>query len=123
MATCPMCDSEIADNNRALKQVSLEETVSRLGGWSSFESCNVGYPFTAGPYKAKLEAAKLDPGYPPHTYDGSYEQGETFEAHIVIEVEGDYFKKTGTGDSYGEINWDGSVKPVVATTKLVKVFE
>jgi hypothetical protein len=118
-----MCDSEIADDNRAMKQAALEATVSKLGGWGYLESRTAGYTFNVGSWLANVEAVKDTPGYPTNDYDGAYNQGETFEAFIIVAIDGTYFKKTGTGDSYGEISWDGLLKVVVPTTKMVKVFE
>lgn len=123
MATCPMCNSEIANDNPALKQAALLSVVESQGGWSRFEGRSVGYTFLAGGFHCTVEALKLDPGYPKNGYDGAYEQGTDFEAYVVISVEGTYFKKTGTGDSYAEISWDGQVKQAKVTEKVVRVFE
>ncbi len=123
MATCPMCNSVIANDNPALKQAALVLAVESAGGWSRFEGRSVGYTFRAGEFTCNVEALRLDPGYPKNGYDGAYEQGTDFEAHIVISVDGAYFKKTGTGDSYGDISWDGAVKSVKVSEKIVKVFE
>jgi hypothetical protein len=118
-----MCDSEIADDNPALKQAALVLAVESQGGWSRFEGRNVGYKFKAGDFSCTVEAKQIDPGYAPNGYDGAYSQGETFETYVVISVGDTFFKKTGTGDSYGEVSWDGEVKQTKMTEKVVRVLE
>lgn len=122
-ATCPMCNSVIENDNPALKQVALVAAVENKGGWSYLASRNPGLTFSANGFTVKLEKVKDTPGYPKNGWDGAYEQGETYEAHLVFSVEGTYFKKIGTGDSYGKISWDGELKQVQAKEMIVKVFE
>jgi hypothetical protein len=103
--------------------VSVGKAVRSLGGWSTIESYPIGKTFLAGDYTAKVVAKVTDPGYPANGYDGAYEQGSEFETYIVLEAEGQFFKKTGTGDSYGEVSWDGDLLPATVKEKVVKVYE
>lgn len=53
---------------------------------------------------------------------GEYVQGDD-EVHVIFEVDGRFFKKTGTMDSYDEkFSWDGPVTEVYGHTKTVTVF-
>jgi hypothetical protein len=118
-----MCDSTIENDNPALKQAALEQFADKITSWNVLANRPVGYTFKADPFMCNIEATKLDPGYPANGYDGAYEQGSEFEAFVVISVEGTYFKKTGIGDSYGDVTWDGPLKKVSVKEKIVKVFE
>lgn len=124
MAVCPYCESIIAEDNKSLKLLALTEAVAKMpGSWTKLESTYNGYTFSAGRFDAVVREIKNNPGYPKNTYDDTYEQGSTYEAHIIVEIGGIFYKKTGTGDSYGEINWDGPVTEVKMTEKIVQVFE
>lgn len=49
-------------------------------------------------------------------------QGED-EIYIIFEVDGRFFKKTGSQGSYDENrSWDGSVREVFGSTKTITVF-
>lgn len=103
---------------------SVAKAVRAKGGWSYIEnSVDVGESFTADGFTAKVVARKTDPGFPANGYDGAYEQGTEFEAFIVVEVDGKFFKKTGTGDSCGDVSWDGDLLPATQTEKVVYVYE
>ena len=134
MATCPYCSSEISPDNPALILDALKKTVDKLGGWAIFENDRIsyGYPvgktFTVGSHVAKVEAKKTTYSTGDIERNGYYgeselPQGTTFDVYVIIEVSGSYFKKSGTGDSYGEVSWDGDLKIVKPVEKLVKVFE
>ena len=122
MTTCPMCDSEIASDNRAFKQAALEAYADK-SSWDRLAQRPVGHSFIVDGFNCVIEATKTDPGYPANGYDGAYEQGSEFEAFVVVGMEGVYFKKFGTGDSYGEIVWDGPIKVVSPVEKIVKDFQ
>ncbi len=134
MATCPLCTSEIPNDHPALLLGTLDKTVKEMGGWDAFEGDDtrwgkpVGSTFKVGSRTAKVEAKKTsyDAGdlseYASY-YDDELPQGTTFTTYVVIEIDGSYFKKTGTGDSYGRVSWDGDLNLVTPTEKLVKVYE
>lgn len=103
--------------------VAVGKAVRERGGWGSVEDMAIGRTFKADDYTVTVVAKTLDPGYPANGYDGAYEQGSQFETFIVVEVEGQFFKKTGTGDSYGDVSWDGDLLPATMKEKIVKVWE
>lgn len=53
------------------------------------------------------------------------EQGEDSRpVFMIFEVNGQYYRKNGTADSYGEINWNaGGFLPAVQKTVEVKTWE
>ena len=120
---CPYCESEIEETNPAILLFRLNEVAGSTYSWSTMENWPVGKAFRVGSEMAQLVDKKIDPGYPANGYDGAWDQGTEFTAHLVIEFKGSFFKKTGTGDSYGEIAWDGDLKPAKVTEKVVKVYE
>ena len=130
-ANCPLCGSEVSPNSPALILSELLDFI-RTKGWDSLESDSTtyGYPvgkkFTVGARSAMVVAKKikydvgdLDADY----YGGELPQGTTYETYIVIQVDEGFFKKTGTGDSYGDISWDGELKIVEPKEKVIKVYE
>lgn len=141
MNECPLCKTELPNDHPALNLVALETYVKSKGGWEVFESnhVNYGYPegksFSIAPKtgtfgnkilegkivakKIKYDSGDIERDY----YDGDLPQGTTFETYIVVEIEGAFYKKTGTGDSYGEVSWDGDLKIVTPTEKVIRVFE
>jgi len=132
-ANCPLCNSEIPSDHPAFLLTELSAWVTKQGGWSIFESDNTryGYPvgraFDMGGRKATVVARKTsyDSGDIDAAgfYDGELPQGTTFSVYVVIKVGDSFFKKTGTGDSYGEISWDGDLLPVTPKQKVIDVFE
>lgn len=106
-----------------VKLKAVAQAIRNMGGWGYVEDFNIGYTFQAGNYTAKIVEIKRDPGYPANGYDGAYDQGTTFESYIVVEVDNEFFKKVGTGDSYGSLNWDGDLLPVKVSEKVVKYYE
>ncbi len=56
-------------------------------------------------------------------FDYEGQQGVTYELLVVFSLNGEFYKKTGTADSYGTQAWDGPLKLVKPTQKTVTVFE
>lgn len=54
---------------------------------------------------------------------GELPQGTTFEAYKIYKLGSRYFKKTGSGDSYGEVTWDGPFAEVKAVPQSVVTYE
>lgn len=54
-------------------------------------------------------------------YEGP--QGVEYELSVVFSLNGQFYRKTGTADSYGTQAWDGLLKLVRPTTKTITVFE
>lgn len=134
MSECPLCKSALPSDHPALTLAALDKAVKEMGGWDNFEGDDarwgkpVGSTFRVGARTAKVEAKKVsynagDLAEYASYYGSELPQGTTFETFVVIEIDGSYFKKTGTADSYGTISWDGDLKIVVPTEKTVKVFE
>lgn len=61
----------------------------------------------------------------PDDYYGEFSQGHEGELYIVFNYETQYFKKTGTGDSYGNHSWDGPVVEVFPKEiqRVVYIYE
>lgn len=56
-------------------------------------------------------------------FDYENGQGIEFALLCVFSLNGDFYKKTGTADSYGTASWDGPLRLVQPTTKTITVFE
>jgi hypothetical protein len=126
---CPYCNSEIEDSNPVLALEAIKNYVENSGGWHIFESSKlgVGSELPIGQFALKVVASKTsyDPGEIDRSsyYDSELPQGTTFEVYVVLSYRDGFFKKTGTGDSYGEITWDGELRPVTLKTKIVEVYD
>ena len=62
----------------------------------------------------------------PDDYYGEFSQGHEGRLYIVFEYKGNrFFKKSGTGDSYGNHSWDGPVVEVFPkeVQRIVYVYE
>lgn len=131
MRNCPTCNTPLPEDHSAFDLNSILDFVKKEGGWHRFEdgAYNQIKTFTLANGKmANVVASKTsyDKGdIEPEGYYGesALPQGSTFETFVVIQVGGAYFKKTGTGDSYGEVSWDGDLVAVKAREKTVLVFE
>jgi hypothetical protein len=132
-AQCPLCKSEIEDNNPAFGLNELGNWVRSKGGWSMFEGDTPSYgypvgkefqiegkPATVVAKKVSYDSGDIDrEGY----YDNELPQGTTYAVYVVIQFAGGFFKKTGTADSYSEIAWDGELLPVTPKTKTIEVYD
>ncbi len=131
---CPYCRSEVLTDNPVFHLTRLRKWVEKNGGWGIFEyppgaTYHNAYPkgkqFTIEGWTAEVVDSKIkyDSGDISDYYDGDLPQGTTFEVFVVVKVGEGFFKKTGTGDSYGAISWDGDLLPVVPKVKTVEVYE
>jgi hypothetical protein len=123
MPKCPTCETELESNHPALFLAKIADFVKGYSSWSTIEDYPEGHTLRLGDLSAKLVSKKVDPGYPANGYDGAWEQGTEFTAHLVLEVNDHFFMKTGTGDSYGDISWDGDLKQVTVKERVVKYYE
>lgn len=131
MKNCPTCNTPLPENHSAFDLNAILDFVNKEGGWHRFEEGAYKQlkTFTlANGKKANVVASKTS--YDKGDIDGQgfygeseLPQGSTFKTFVVIQVGEAYFKKTGTGDSYGEVSWDGDLVPVKAREKTVLVFE
>lgn len=130
MNKCPYCNSEVDESNSVFILPALLKYIKKYG-WGMFESDHsypVGKQFTFDGYSATIAAKKIsyDSGevdVSDYNGDSALPQGSTYNAYIVFKVGNNYFKKTGTGDSYGDVSWDGDLIPVQVKTKTIEVFE
>jgi len=130
MSECKLCGTQLPASHPAVILAELETWVKSKGGWDIFESEDtryglypVGKEFSVGNRFASVADKKMTPGYPPNGYDGAYEQGTEFEVYVIIKVGEQYFKKSGSADSYGEVSWDGDLKTVQPREKTVTYYE
>lgn len=133
MKNCPTCNTALPEEHAAFNLPKLQGWVRSQGGWQIFEQSKykVGYQFSIPGINSVVEVAGLKTSY--DTGDISTEgyyggesplpQGSEFETFVVLRIGESYFKKTGTGDSYGDVSWDGDVRAVTAKTKVIEVFE
>jgi hypothetical protein len=56
-------------------------------------------------------------------YDSGYPQGHEGQVFIVFEVNGKFWKKDGTNDSYGQRVWDGKFREVKKGEVMVTKYE
>lgn len=131
MQKCPLCFTEVPDDSPAV----LAEIIDKEVSWHSFESDSAQYGKPIGhkfnipgvgiaevvAKKAKYDTGDLGTGY----YGGESElpQGTEFDVFVVLKVGENFYRKTGTGDSYGEVFWTGNVRPVQGVAKTVIVYE
>lgn len=133
MATCPYCQSAVDDNNPALLCEKIAAALKDQWGKAESDSDYYGWPvgkrFPVSDVgtvevvdkKVKVDVTEMERGYYD---DGELPQGTTFEVYVVLKVGEHFFKKTGVGDSYSEISWNGPVKPVTPKeeTRVVYTF-
>lgn len=124
---CSLCNTPLPSDHSAVILNLLKEKVANLGGWYIFEEdYPVGATFQLENNMVVKVFSKKESyvtgdisqgGY--YSGDSPLMQGDTFNTCIIFEVNGNYFRKTGSGDSYGEATWDGDftiVKPKEVTT-------
>jgi hypothetical protein len=58
-----------------------------------------------------------------HQERGNYDSPHIDEGYMVIELHGKLLRLDFMDDSYGNGDWDGSVRPVKSSTKTVTVYE
>jgi len=122
---CPTCNTVLDDNHPAAALIAIQEWVASKGGWDLFEGSRNNV-FTTGTYAVQVVDKKVTYETGDIDRDGLYgelPQGSNFKAYIIFQVGDNFFKKEGTGDSYGEVSWDGEFRSVVAKEKVVRVFE
>lgn len=135
MNSCPLCASSLPDEHPAFHVQKFLAWVD--GDWGQFEeqagyyasrSKPIGYAFTVPGInstvklvarKSKYDSGDISDGY----FDGELPQGTEFKTFLVFQIGDLFYKKTGTGDSYGSVSWDGDFRLAQKTTKTVEVFE
>lgn len=109
MERCTKCGSEIDNGSNAYK---LNQAVR----WWDFNSEQPGYVQDVSGF-GRVELVEIMDRV-------REEQGLDDQlVYIVVKVNGKYYKKHGTEDSYGDLDWDGHVREVFPTEKTVTVYE
>jgi hypothetical protein len=135
MPACPTCNTELTNDHPALVLEALLTWIDTNGGWDLFDSedYSVGddlrMPDT-NENKVTVEIVALKTTYDSGDVDvdayygeSALPQGSEFDTYVVFKIGELFFKKTGTGDSYGRVSWDGDLRQVEATTKTVWEFK
>lgn len=130
MAECKFCKTQLDSEHFAVVAQTIEDAMN----WTKFESDHPswgikdnavislgdGKTVTLVARKLKPLADEMEDGY--FTSGSEYPQGTEFEVFVVLQYGDRYFKKSGTADSYGEINWDSGhvteVKPKLVTATV-----
>lgn len=96
----------------------LEEEFHKTGWWNLASV----YNRPQLPFEWKLTDSKTSRTDEEDSY-GEYSQGSKEEVYLVLEVEGKFYRKTGTANSYGEILWDGIFREVEKKEKQEVTYE
>lgn len=122
MITCITCGTDLEPGSVGAIAVKVKQYADSNYGWGYFDE---GDTFTIDGQKAevvKVRKAWNDGGDDSEDYSYA-RQGQTFDAFVVVKVGDLFFRKSGTGDSYGEVSWDGDFGPVQMKSKQVTVYE
>jgi len=126
---CPTCNTELDTSHPAYNLAKLMEYVGN-NHWSMFDGCSEGTGVNVPGATLPINIASIKSTYNTGDVDvnGYYgesalPQGSTFDAYIVFQIGDQYYRKTGTGDSYGEVSWDGDLRAVTMTEKIVREFK
>lgn len=122
---CPLCKTVLEDGSEGDIAVRLQRSIEDTGGWDRYPAFKLGMHYMIdGKYDAEIVAIKdsWDDGLDSDTSAYSH-QGDVFEAFIIFKVDDFFYRKTGSGDSYGEVSWDGTFGPVRVQKKIVEVYE
>lgn len=118
---CKYCGSILPDSHPAVIAQLIEDSVK---DWSKFESDHERFGYPVGSVvnvpgingQVFVESKKIRPtlediseGY-GHYGESEYPQGTEYSTYIIFRHGDSFFKKTGSGDSYGEITWSGPVR-------------
>src|ERR1044071_502218 len=126
MKNCPTCNTALPENHSAFDLESIQAYIKANYGWHIFENTRTykeGSTFQLPNGKLALVASskitydKGDVDVEGYYGESALPQGSEFKTHIVLKVGDAYFMKTGHGDSYGEVTWDGDLTPVKAKEK------
>jgi hypothetical protein len=103
-----------------LSEQNVVEDAILAFGWEHFTYCNQTEDGYIKVVERELdESAYDDSGY----YDSGYPQGHEGHVFIVFEVNGKFWKKDGTNDSYGNRCWDGKFRQVKRGEVIVTKYE
>jgi hypothetical protein len=123
MIECTLCKTQLdpeSEGGIAVRILNFMDGSYR----HSWDSLSEGQTFMVGNKTVQVVKVRdgWDDGLDSDTSSYSH-QGETFDAHVVLKVGDFFYKKSGTGDSYGEVSWDGDFGPVKLTVRTVEVYD
>lgn len=103
------------------KTIEVEDLILSAGTWEAWAD---GYYGSTNGQVTVVER-HLDEGDETHEryYDSPHEQGHEGTCFIVFEVNGRYYRKTGTTDSYANRNWNGKFREVTKGEVQVIKYE
>lgn len=124
MIECTLCKSTLDPDSEGGIAISLLNFIdgSYRHTWDSFTE---GQHFSLN-NGLVAEVVKVRDGWNDglESETSSYShQGDTFEAFVVFKVGDFFYKKSGTGDSYGDVSWDGDFGPVKLQVRTVQVYD
>lgn len=137
MKNCPLCATSLPDSHPAFHIQTFLSWVA--GDWSQFEDHGrsayypthplgktyqipgIDAPVTLVARKTKYDSGEINADN--YYFSDGLPQGTTFKTFLVFQIGDLFFKKTGTGDSYGEVSWDGEFLPTQKVTKTIETFE
>lgn len=109
---CPTCDAPVAPDDA----LNLGATLEEARDW---------YSWPAAPSKFTLwfRGSPIEVNLIDRNVIAYEEQGNETEVWLLFRIEDKFYKKYGTGDSYGDVDWDGPFKEVYKSEKVVTVYE
>jgi hypothetical protein len=121
MIECTLCKSRLEEGSLGALAIELQEYVNSKYGWGNFDE---GETFNLRGQLCEVVKVRKSWNDSGSGDDYSYlHQGDTFDAFVVIRIGEFFYKKIGTGDSYGEVSWDGDFGPVEMKAKQVTIYD
>lgn len=104
--------------------IQVEDLILGWGDWESWAN-DSAYGLRTRPSEVTIVEVHLDEGDETleRYYDSAHEQGHEGTCFIVFEVDGKYYRKSGTTDSYANRNWNGKFREVKKGEILVTKYE
>lgn len=100
-----------------MTQNEVEDLILSVTSWEGW-----GYRYNNHP-DIKVVESELDEGG-EESWDGAHhDQGHEGVCFLVFEVDGRYWRKTGTTDSYASRTWDGKFREVSKGEVIVTRYE
>lgn len=102
-----------------MSEQNVVEDLLLIDGWEHWAYVNTGVQG-----KIKVVERELDEGNPDGGwYESNHEQGHEGQIFIVFEVNGKFWRKDGTTDSYANRSWDGKFREVKRGEVKVTKYE